>query len=64
MKFHFKEDGKGSFQYEDRQVVYSVVSSAESKQLIRAIKRVDEYAFINAVRTEQMSGQFYQKPAD
>lgn len=57
-------DGKGSFQYEDRQVVYSVVSSAESKQLIRAIKRVDEYAFINAVRTEQMSGQFYQKPAD
>lgn len=57
-------DGKGSFQYEDRQVVYSVVSSSESKQLIRAIKKVDGDAFINAVRTEQLAGQFYQKPAD
>ncbi len=57
-------EGKGSYEHEARNVVYSVVSSAESKKVIRAVKAVDEEAFVNAIRTEQLYGRFYQKPVD
>ena len=57
-------DGQGSYQHSKRSVVYSVVSSAESKNVIRTIKAIDPQAFVNAIRTEQLSGHFYQKPAD
>lgn len=57
-------DGKGAYGHCERQIVYSVVSSAESKRVIRAIKETDENAFINAMRTQQLSGRFYQKPAE
>lgn len=57
-------EGKGSYEHEERNIVYSVVSSAESKKVIRAVKEVDEEAFVNAIRTEQLYGRFYQKPVD
>lgn len=57
-------DGMGSFEQQERTVVYSVVSSSESKNVIRAVKAVDKDAFVNAIRTEQLNGRFYQKPAD
>ncbi|MBD5500819.1 MAG: YitT family protein [Lachnospiraceae bacterium] len=57
-------EGRGSFEHCERDVVYSVVSGAESKKVIRAIKNTDDKAFINAVKTRQLSGRFYQKPAD
>ena len=57
-------EGKGSYEHKERNVVYSVVSSAECKKVIRAVKAVDEEAFVNAIRTEQLYGRFYQKPAD
>ncbi len=57
-------EGEGSYAHCERNVVYSVVSGAECKHVIRAVKSVDPQAFINAIRTEQVSGRFYQKPAD
>ncbi len=54
--------GEGAFEHQQRNMVYSVVSSAESKQVIRAVKREDPGAFINAVRTEHLLGRFYQQP--
>lgn len=57
-------EGQGYYEHCERDVVYSVVSGAESKKVIRAVKRADEKAFINAVKTQQLSGRFYQKPAD
>lgn len=57
-------EGEGSYEHCERNVVYSVVSRAESKQVIRAIREVDKTAFINALRTEQLYGRFYQKPED
>ena len=57
-------NGKGAYGHCERQIVYSVVSSAESKKVIRAIKETDKDAFINAVRTQQLSGRFYQRPAE
>lgn len=57
-------DGEGFYEGKERSVVYSVVSSAECKTVIQSVKAVDPQAFINAVRTEELTGRFYQKPAD
>jgi len=56
--------GQGSFEGHERDVVYSVVSSSESKKVISAVKRVDSKAFINAVKTQHLKGHFYQKPKE
>lgn len=57
-------EGEGSYEHCERHVVYSVVSSAESKRVIRAVKETDPEAFVNVIRTEQLSGRFYQKPTE
>lgn len=57
-------EGKGAYEHCERQVVYSIVSGAESKKVIRAIKETDAGAFINAVDTQQIAGHFYQKPEE
>ena len=56
--------GEGSYSDEKRDVVYSVVSSAESKQVIKAIIEVDPGAFVNSLHTEALSGWFYRTPAE
>ncbi len=56
--------GEGSYQHCERDVVYSIVSKGESKAVIRAVREVDDKAFINAVRTEALSGRFYQRPTE
>lgn len=55
-------EGQGAYEDRERKIVYSVVSSAESKKVIRAIKQADPHTFINIMKTEQVSGKFYQKP--
>lgn len=57
-------EGEGSYEHCERNVVYSVVSAAENKKVICAVKDSDPNAFVNSVRTQQLSGRFYQKPAD
>lgn len=57
-------EGEGSYEHCERNVVYSVVSRAESKHVIQAVRQADPAAFINAIRTEQLSGRFYQKPEE
>lgn len=54
--------GEGSYEHKEKQIIYSVVSSEESKQVVRAIRKIDEKAFINIVRTEQLTGRFYKRP--
>lgn len=56
--------GEGAYQHCERDVVYSIVSKGESKAVIRAVREVDDEAFINAVRTEALSGRFYQRPTE
>lgn len=57
-------ESQGSYEGQERSMVYSVVSSAESKKVVEFVKRVDPDAFINVVRTEQLQGRFYHKPAE
>lgn len=56
--------GEGSYGGHERSVVYSVVSTHESQRVISAIKAVDENAFINTLKTEQVKGRFYHKPKE
>ncbi len=56
--------GEGSYEHEKRKVVYSVVSKEESREVISAVKKADEAAFVNAIRTEELSGRFYYRPND
>lgn len=55
-------DGEGSYEHKERKVVYSVVSSTESKVVVRTVKEADPHAFVNIIKTEQIAGRFYQKP--
>ena len=54
--------GEGAFKHEEHHIVYSVVSKEESKHVIMAIKKVDDEAFINSMKTDALTGRFYQKP--
>ena len=55
-------EGEGSYEHQERKIVYSVVSSAQSKSIIREVKKADPHAFVNAIKTEQIAGRLYQKP--
>ncbi len=57
-------EGEGSYEHCERNVVYSVVSREEYKKVVRAIKKVDPEAFVNTLRTEEISGQFYKRPEE
>lgn len=56
--------GEGSYQHCERDIVYSVVSREESKDVVRAVKEADNEAFVNAIRTEELFGRFYQRPTE
>ena len=56
--------GEGSYEHCERDIVYSVVSREESKEVVRAVKEADTSAFVNAIRTEELFGRFYQRPTE
>jgi uncharacterized membrane-anchored protein YitT (DUF2179 family) len=45
-------------------MLYSVVGSDEIRKVVTKIKEVDEKAFINIMKTEQITGRFYKRPND
>ena len=53
-------EGEGSFEHCERNVVYSIVSAAQSKRVIKAVREADPDAFINEVKTQKLIGWFYQ----
>jgi len=57
-------NGFGSYEKKSRTLLYSVVTASQVKTLIHAIRQVDEEAFINVLKTDQLTGRFYQKPFD
>lgn len=56
--------GEGSYERCERYMIYSVVSSAESKKVVSKVKNIDPEAFVNFIKTDQLSGRFYQAPND
>jgi len=57
-------EGFGSYEKKSRTLLYSVVTASQIKTLIPAIRQIDENAFINVLKTDQLNGHFYQRPFD
>ncbi len=57
-------EGEGSYEHCERNVVYSVVSSAEANRVVNKVKLADPEAFVNVMKTERVTGRFYQRPTD
>jgi uncharacterized membrane-anchored protein YitT (DUF2179 family) len=56
--------GVGSYEKVERMLLYSVVAANEVSGLMAAIKKIDEKAFVNVLKTEQLNGRFYQRRRD
>lgn len=56
--------GTGSYDGQERDMVYSVVSSDEVKMVLKNVREVDPSAFINTLRTDHMTGRFIQRKED
>lgn len=56
--------GEGSFVGVRYDVVYSVISRPEYKDVIEAVKKADPKAFINSMKTDRLTGRFYRKPEE
>ena len=56
--------GEGLYQQTERSMLYSVVSRAEARALVKKVREADEHAFVNSIRTQSLSGRFYQRPND
>lgn len=57
-------NGEGSFEHNNKMIVYSIVSASDTRKLIPAIKEIDPKAFVNSIQTEEMMGNFYLRPRD
>jgi len=57
-------EGFGSYEKKSRTLLYSVVTASQIKTLIPAIRKIDGEAFINVLKTDQLTGRFYQRPFD
>ncbi|MBQ1310823.1 MAG: YitT family protein [Blautia sp.] len=54
----------GSYRHTPRTMVYTVISSEERKAVLKGIRQIDEKAFINVMKTDQLSGRFFMRPND
>ena len=54
--------GEGGYTGENKKIIYSVIGRDQSDKVINAIKEMDEGAFTNVIKTEQVNGRFYMTP--
>jgi len=54
--------GIGLYKGEERNLVYSVISSDELHLVIRNIKKIDRKSFIDVIYSDRVDGWFFQKP--
>lgn len=57
-------EAKGAYTNKERPIVYSIVSSEDVKKVVSAIKKIDEEAFVNVIKTSDVEGNFYIPPMD
>lgn len=56
--------GEGLFEGDHRVMIYTVVASNQVRNLTHRVRQVDPQAFINVMKTDQVSGNFYRQPRD
>ena len=45
-------------------MIYSVVADSQVRSLVRRVRQSDPKAFVNVLRTNRVSGNFYRRPRD
>ena len=53
--------GTGCYEGTERKMLYSVVNSDQVSTVMNIIKEIDPKAFINSLKTEELSGRFYKQ---
>ena len=56
--------GVGCYEEKEKTLIYSVINSEAKRELIPMIRGIDEHAFINVVKTEELDGRFHDIPHD
>lgn len=56
--------GVGCYMKKECNILYSVVGRDEVRKVLNKVKETDPGAFVNMIRTESLSGRFYQRPND
>ena len=54
----------GSHSHDSYQLVYSVISGADVKNALQAVKDADPAAFVNSIHSTEIRGNFYMRPKD
>ena len=57
-------DAEGAYEHRHLKLVYSVISGADAKKTIQAVREADPDAFINSIRTTEIKGRFWLRPKD
>ncbi len=55
-------NGVGMYEGVTRHILYSVVGREEIDKVVSEIRKIDQKAFINVLKTDQLSGRFYKRP--
>ena len=56
--------GTGLYERKERTMVYSGVCADEVAKVIASVRAVDARAFVNSIKTNSLSGNFYRHPND
>ena len=57
-------EAAGAYSGTPHRLVYSVVDSDEVSAVVRGIREIDPKSFVNAFRTDIVSGHWYERPED
>ena len=57
-------EGKGCYLKENKSLLYTFVGADEVKDVIQFVKELDTQVFINVVKSEGVTGRFYQEPIE
>lgn len=57
-------EGKGAYSHSDVTMLYTVVNSFQTGEVVDSILKADPKAFINIQDTKSVVGNYYQKPLD
>lgn len=57
-------EAKGAYTNIERPLIYSIVSSENVKKVMTVIRKIDEDAFVNVIKTDDVEGNFFIPPMD
>ena len=57
-------EGQGCYLKENKAMLYTVVGADEVKDVIHVLKELDSSVFVNIVKSEGVTGRFYQEPIE